>query len=150
MNRHFHECLWCNESLTKKEVEFRGNYFCDRNCYRTASRSLRMGMAKRKSGGKSGIQPMLLGLCLKTLEQHPDGLLLKDVVAITHENYSDYAKLLNANKLHHYLRIYLNKDIYTRTLHNRGTIYHIVKGSCLKDWLRPVYVEYLENYGRKT
>jgi hypothetical protein len=146
MSRHFHECLWCNEPLTKKEVFFRGNYFCDQKCYRTASRSIRMGLAKRNSGGKSGIQPMLLGLCLKTLEQYPSGLILKDVVAITHENYSDYAKLLNASKLHHYFRIYLNADCYTRTQHRRATIYHIAKGSCLKDWLRPKYVEYLENY----
>ena len=146
MIRQFHECLWCNEPLTKKEVGYRGNYFCDRKCYLTASRSIRMGLAKRNSGGKSGIQPMLLGLCLKTLEHHPNGLILKDVVAITHEKYSDYAKLLNANKLHHYLRIYLQPECYARTHGGTVTTYHLTKGSCLKDWLRPKYVEYLENY----
>jgi hypothetical protein len=31
-----------------------------------------MGLARRKSSGKSGIQTMLLGLLLKTLEKHPE------------------------------------------------------------------------------
>ena len=146
MVRHFHECLWCNAPLTKPEIPFRGNYFCDQKCYRTASRSIRMGLARRKSGGKSGIQPMLLGLCLKTLEQNPQGLVLKDVVAISHSNYTDYGKLLNAAKLHHYLRIYVNPGCYTKIPHRGPAIYKVVKGSCLKDWLKPKYVEYLENY----
>ena len=146
MSRKFQECLWCNEPLTSKEVEHRGNYFCDKKCYLTSARSIRMGLARRSSGGKSGIQPMLLGLCLKTLEQHPGGLMLKDVIAITHHDYSDYAKLLNAAKLHHYFRIYLKPSVYTKTVHRNLTTYYLIEGSCLKDWLRPKYIEYLENY----
>ena len=144
MTRLFNECLWCNEPLTKKEVEFRANYFCDRKCYMTSSRTIRMSLSRRKSNGKSGIQPMLLGLCLKTLEQHPRGLMLKDVIAITHHNYSDYSKLLNAAKLHHYFRIYLKPSVYTRTVDRNLTTYYLSEGKCLKDWLRPKYREYLE------
>ena len=144
MTRLFNECLWCDEPLTKKEVEYRGNFFCDQKCYRTASRTIRMGMGERKSGGKSGIQPMLLGLLLKTLKRHPGGLLLTDVVAITHHDYTDYCKLLNASKLHHYFRIYLNPSIYTRIKTRSATVYQLVGGNCLKDWLRPKYREYLE------
>ena len=142
------ECLWCNGILTKNKIEHRGNFFCNRNCYLTASRVIRMGLGKRNSGGKSGIQTMLLGLLLKTLKQYPHGLVLKDLVSFTHKEYSDYSKLLNAAKLHHYFRIYVKPDVYTKYKDRSSNVYvyKIVNVVCLKDWLRPQYIEYLETF----
>ena len=157
MNRNFNECLWCNEPLppypksinsdydpTAKRT--RGNFFCKRVCYSTASRSIRMGLARRKSSGKSGIQTMLLGLLLKTLEKHPEGLMLKDLIAITHSDYSDYCKLLNATKLHHYFNIYVRSEVYSIIDTRGANVYVLTSGTCLKDWIKPKYREYLEAY----
>ena len=144
--RHFHDCLWCSEPLTplKRTKPHRGNFFCNHDCYRIASRTIRMALGKRNSGGKSGIQAMLLGLLLKSLSRYPEGLTGKDMIAVTQHDYSDYCKLLNARKLSPYFRIYLNQDIYT-TISSRSTlIYQLIKGTCLKDWLKPKYTEYLE------
>jgi hypothetical protein len=137
------ECLWCNELRTAG-----GKYFCDKTCAKKASRVVRMSLGVRKSKGKSGIQAILLGLLVKTLNQYSDGLILKDLVSFTHKEYSDYGKLLNAAKLSHYFRIFLRSDVYTRQTNRSGGVYtyKIVKGSCLKDWLKPQYVEHLESF----
>ena len=140
------DCLWCNELRTKKEVINRGNYFCDVDCYGKASRVIRMSIGSRKTNGKSGIQAMLLGLLVKTLKQYPNGLVLKDLISFTHKEHSDYSKLLTANKLYHYFRIYLKPDVFARNMDNKLYTYTIVNGDCLKDWLRPQYVEYLESF----
>lgn len=142
------ECLWCSELITKKKSSHRGNYFCNKTCWGKASRVVRMSLGNRKAGGKSGIQAMLLGLLVKTLKQYPNGLILKDLVAFTHKEHSDYSKLLNAQKLHNYFRIYLNADVYERNMDRGAKVYtyKIVGGTCLKNWLRPKYSEYLDSF----
>ena len=142
--RHFDDCLWCSEPLTQDIVANRGNFFCNNDCYRIASRTIRMALGTRKSGGKSGIQAMLLGLLLKSLQRHPDGLTGKDMIAVTQHDYSDYSKLLNARKLSPYFRIYLQPDVYMTTPTRNTQVYQLTKGTCLKEWLKPKYTEFLE------
>ena len=149
--RHFNVCLWCGEDLVAKKITHRGNYYCGEDCYRKSALVLRMALGDRKSGGKSGIQAMLLGLLLTTLQRHPDGLHGKDMISITTHDYSDYGKLMNARKIAPWFRIYLNKDVWSIEHPSRGVaIYHLHKGTCLKDWLKPKYREYLETCKHST
>jgi len=148
--RPFEECLWCGKTPLPKPTLYQINFFCNKQCSMTAMRCIRMTGLSRQRGG-AGIQGVHLGLLMQTLHKAgTDGITAAEWLSQFYTTYRrDWGKRITSRGLPAFLRNYIQSkwiSSYDPPSNKDSRLYYFEGGTCLREWLKPKYVGWLDEY----